>query len=66
MAMSDSSRHLGCNVRGDLIPEKVEVYPGFGTSPLGTTEQFAIEPASGRDVDNRKGVMERFRHGKPP
>jgi hypothetical protein len=62
MAMSHLGGHLYGNMSGDLIPEKVEIDPGFGAASFDTTEQVAIETASGVYVFDGKGVMEGFEH----
>ncbi len=57
--------HFLGDVGGDLVPEKVEIDPRVGAPTFGAPEQFAIKTACGGEIDDGKGVMERFRHGAP-
>jgi hypothetical protein len=63
MTMGHFARHYGGYVRGDLVSEEIEIDPRFRASAFGTTEQFAIEATRRSQIDDGKGVMERFRHG---
>jgi hypothetical protein len=45
-------------MRYDLMPMKIEVHPVTARTAFFTTQQFAIEPARGCEIMDRKGKVE--------
>ena len=54
---------IGREVCDKLMPEKIEIDPVRGRSPLGTSQQLAVKGARGGEIMDRKGKMEWPRHG---
>ncbi|MNN44944.1 hypothetical protein D3C81_1592540 [compost metagenome] len=53
-------------MKGDLMPEKVKIYPAVSTSPLDTSQVFFIEFSGFFKAGNMVGDMERIKHGDSP